>query len=144
MSPELTRRILFGVIAAPVAIAIVLAGGAPLATLLAIVSALGAWEFFRLARADGLAPLETAGIVIAGIVPLVVQRYLRPYDPEKSISGLSLAALLVLTLLGAAIWLRGVRGRPLASVVRCSLPGQRTSAPMRSVGRSAGTNLFRR
>jgi hypothetical protein len=41
---ELALRILFAVVAAPVALWIVLAGGAPLAALLAVVSALGAWE----------------------------------------------------------------------------------------------------
>jgi len=42
---ELTRRVLFAVVAAPLGIVIVFYGGAALAALLAIVSALGAWEF---------------------------------------------------------------------------------------------------
>ena len=47
---ELALRILFSVVAAPLALWIVLVGGAPLAALLAVVSAIGAWEFFRIAR----------------------------------------------------------------------------------------------
>ena len=72
MSAELTRRIAFGVIAAPVAIAILLYGGWPLAALLAVVSALGAWEFFRIARASGLTPFDDVGTAISGLIPLLV------------------------------------------------------------------------
>jgi len=49
LSSELARRVAFGVVAAPLAVAIVIYGGAPLAALLAIASALAAWEFFRAA-----------------------------------------------------------------------------------------------
>jgi len=104
---ELTLRVLFAVIAAPLALWIVLAGGAPLAALLAIVSALGAWEFFRLARASGARPLSDAGIVIAGLVPLAVHAsYLGLFTVEPALS-----ALVLLALAGATIWLRGVEGR---------------------------------
>jgi phosphatidate cytidylyltransferase len=117
MSSELTKRILFGVVAAPVAIAIVLYGGWPLAALLAIASALGAWEFFRIARATGLAPLDDVGIAIAGIVPLIVHaRYLRLYDPDASIGVASLAMIALLVLFALSIWTRGVAGKPLGAV----------------------------
>ena len=117
MSSELTRRVVFGVVAAPIAIGIVLVGGAPLAALLAIVSAIGAWELFRIARAGGLAPFDDVGIALAGIVPLVVHaRYLGLYDPGKTMSPLSLAAVVVLFLLAGSIWARGVSGRPLSAV----------------------------
>lgn len=117
MSSELTRRILFGVIAAPVAIAILVAGGPWLAALLAMAAAIAAWEFFRIARAAGLAPLDNAGIAIAGVLPLVVfARYLGVYDPDRSIGPLSLAMLVVLALLALSIWARGVTGKPLGGV----------------------------
>ena len=64
---ELTRRILFGVIAAPIAIAILVYGDWPLAALLAVTAALGAWEFFRIARATGLTPLDNLGTAMAGL-----------------------------------------------------------------------------
>jgi CDP-diglyceride synthetase len=116
VSSELTRRILFGVIAAPIAIAILLIGGAPLAALLAVVAALGAWEFFRIARSSGLMPMENVGIVIAGLIPLAVHaRYLGIYDPAGPVGPTSILALVVLLVLTLAIWLRGVDGRPLGA-----------------------------
>jgi len=109
---ELTRRVLFAVVAAPVAIWAILAGGAPLAAMLAVVSALGAWEFFRIARAGGATPLSGAGIAIAGLVPLAVHaHYLQVYSLP-----LAVAAVAVLALCAAAIWARGVHGKPLAAI----------------------------
>ena len=108
---ELTRRILFGVVAAPIAIVIVFYGGWALAALLAIIAALAAWEFFRIARASGLTPMEDVGIPLAGIVPLFVHaRYLRIY--ELPLSGMALA---VLAVLGMTIFTRGVSGKPLGA-----------------------------
>jgi phosphatidate cytidylyltransferase len=108
---ELALRVLFAVIAAPVALWIVLVGGAPLAATLAIVSAIGAWEFYRIARATGARPLDDAGIALAGLVPLAIHgSYLGLFTVRPP-----LVALLVLVLLGATIWLRGVAGRPLGA-----------------------------
>lgn len=108
---ELTRRILFGVIAAPLGILIIFAGGAALAALLAIVSALAAWEFFRIARGSGLTPLEDVGIPLAGVVPLFVHaRFLRLYELP-----LSAMAIAVLAVLAIALFVRGVNGRPLGA-----------------------------
>ena len=108
---ELTRRVLFAVVAAPIAIVIVFYGGAALAALLAIVAALGAWEFFRIARATGLTPLEDVGIPLAGIVPLFVHaRYLRLY--ELPLSGM---AIVVIAILAITIFTRGVNGKPLGA-----------------------------
>ena len=106
---ELKLRILFAVVAAPLALLIVLVGGAPLAALLAVVSALGAWEFFRIARASGHRPLDDVGIALAGLVPLAVHaQYLGLVGLRPAI-----VALVVLAILGATIWLRGVEGGPL-------------------------------
>lgn len=106
---ELTLRILFAVVAAPVALWIVLVGGAPLAALLAIVSALGAWEFYRIARACGARPLSDTGIVLAGLVPLAVHAsYLGLFTVPPAIW-----AVVLLAICGATIWLRGVEGKPL-------------------------------
>jgi phosphatidate cytidylyltransferase len=119
LSSELTKRIVFGVVAAPIAVAIVVYGGAPLAALLAVTAALAAWEFFRIARATGLTPLADAGVVIAGLVPLAVHaRYLGLYDPNArhAISVASILVIVSIGLLGAAIWRRGVQGKPLSAV----------------------------
>jgi len=117
LSSELARRVAFGVVAAPIAVAIVLYGGAALAALLAIASAIAAWEFFRLARASGLTPLDDAGIIIAGLTPLVVHaRFLHLYEPDASIGIVSLASIAMLLVLTLAIWLRGVTGKPIGAV----------------------------
>lgn len=109
---DLTRRVLFGVVAAPVAALVVLVGGAALAALLAVIAALAAWEFFRLARADGLTPMEDIGIALAGVVPLLVHgRYLGVFD-----LGAAVVAVVVLAVFALSIWLRGVEGRPLSAV----------------------------
>ena len=108
---ELTRRILFGVIAAPLGVLVVIYGGAALAALLAVVAALAAWEFFRIARATGLTPMEDIGIPLAGVVPLFVHaRYLRLYELP-----LSAIAVAVLAILAITIFTRGVNGKPLGA-----------------------------
>lgn len=117
MTSELARRVAFAVIAVPVGVAIVVYGGAPLAALLAIVSALAAWELFRMAGTAGLTPMDDAGIALAGLLPLIVHaRFLRIYDPDSALGPLSLGALVLLTLMAAAIWIRGVNGKPLGAV----------------------------
>jgi len=126
---ELTLRILFAVVAAPLALLIVLVGGAPLAALLAVVSALGAWEFFRIARASGHRPLDDVGIALAGLVPLALHAQylglvaLRP----------AFLAVVALAVLAATIWLRGVEGQPLGSAAT-SLLGVVYTAGMLSFG----------
>jgi phosphatidate cytidylyltransferase len=121
VSSELTRRVLFGVVAAPIAIAILLVGGAALAALVAIAAAIGAWEFFRIARASGLEPLDNVGIAIAGLIPLAVHaHFLGLYNPAR-LGALSLAALLLIALLTLVIWARGVEGKPLAAAASTAL-----------------------
>ena len=118
MSAELTRRIAFGVIAAPVAIAILLYGGWPLAALLAVVSALGAWEFFRIARAVGLDPARRRRNRDSRTdsARSSTRDFSGLYDPSGRLGPLSLIALVLLALLALAIWLRGVAGKPLSAV----------------------------
>jgi len=109
---ELARRVAFGVVAAPIALAIVLAGGPALAGLLAVTSAIAAWEFFRIARAAGHAPLQDLGCALAGLFPLAVHaRYLGLLQPRMSY----LAVVLIL-LLTVSVWARGAEGKPLGAV----------------------------
>jgi phosphatidate cytidylyltransferase len=108
---ELAKRFLFAIVAAPVALWVVLAGGAPLAALLAIVSAIGAWEFFRMARKTGAHPLDDVGIALAGLVPLAIHaHYLGVFAVSPAIG-----AVVVLLVMAATIWIRGVSGGPLAT-----------------------------
>jgi phosphatidate cytidylyltransferase len=109
---ELTRRIIFAVIAAPIAIAIVYYGDWALAILLSILAALAAWELFRIARETGALPLEPAGITLAALLPIAV------HAQRLGLYSLSLTTLVALLLLlfASTIWLRGPAGKPLASV----------------------------
>jgi len=126
---ELALRILFSVVAAPLALFVVLAGGAPLAALLAVVSALGAWEFYRIARGSGTRPLDDVGIAIAGLLPLAVHaHYLGLFTFH-----VSLASVVALAILAATIWLRGVEGRPLGAAA-VTLLGIAYTAGMLSYG----------
>ena len=108
---ELAKRFVVSIVAAPLALWIVLAGGAPLAALLAMVSAVGAWEFFRIARAAGARPLDDVGIALAGLVPLAIHaHYLGVVTMRPAIG-----ALVVLLVMASTIWQRGVDGAPLAA-----------------------------
>lgn len=109
---ELTRRVAVGVVAAPLALAIVLAGGAALAGLLAVVSAIGAWELYRMARAAGYEPLADLGCALAGLVPLAVHaRYLGLLQPR-----MSYFAVVLVVLFSVSLWARGATGKPLGAV----------------------------
>ena len=109
---ELTRRILFAVIAAPASIAIVYLGDWALAILLSVLAALAAWELFRIARDTGAFPLDIAGISLAALVPIAV------HAQRLGVYTLSLTVLvaIVLLLFASTIWLRGPQGKPLSSV----------------------------
>jgi phosphatidate cytidylyltransferase len=109
---ELTRRIIFAVIAAPASVAIVYFGDWALAIVLSVLAALGAWEFFRMARESGALPLEPAGIALAALLPIAV------HAQRLGVYTLSLAAIIamVLVLFASTIWLRGPSGKPTSSV----------------------------
>ena len=109
---ELTRRIIFAVIAAPISIGIVYFGDWALAILLSVLAALAAWELYRIARETGATPLEPAGIGLAALLPIAV------HAQRLGLYTLSLTTLvaLVLLLFASTIWLRGPTGKPLASV----------------------------
>jgi phosphatidate cytidylyltransferase len=115
---ELGRRVLVAVAGIPIALAIIWIGDAALAALLGIIAALGAWEYFRIARVAGSMPLAGLGIPLAAALPLVVHAYRLGYahgqrDPLPFLIGVGVLA--VLTVFSVAIWTRGVAGRPLAA-----------------------------
>jgi phosphatidate cytidylyltransferase len=109
---ELTRRILFAVIAAPASVAIVYFGDWILAIVLSVLAALAAWEFFRMARETGATPIEPAGIALAALLPIAV------HAERLGVYTLSLTAVIamILVLFASTIWLRGPSGKPLSSV----------------------------
>lgn len=109
---ELTRRIIFAVIAAPASIALIYFGDWALAIVLSVLAALAAWEFFRIARETGALPLEPAGIALAALLPIAV------HGQRLGVYTLSLTAIvaMLLVLFSSTIWLRGPSGKPLSSV----------------------------
>lgn len=108
---ELTTRVLAALVAAPLALVMVYLGGLPLATFLAAVSVGCAWELFRIARAGGLDPLDPLGIPLAGAIPLAAySATIGLYRPT-----LGLAAMALLVILSAVIWVRGTHGHPLGA-----------------------------
>ena len=109
---ELTRRILFALVGAPATVALIYFGGWILATALGLVSAICAWELFRMARAGGSNPMAPIGIALAAIIPLLVHaHFLGVYT-----FSITDASLVFLALVASVIWLRGVAGRPLVAV----------------------------
>jgi phosphatidate cytidylyltransferase len=109
---ELTRRIIFAVIAAPASIAIVYLGDWVLAIVLSGLAALAAWEFFRMARETGVLPLDPAGIALAALLPIAV------HAQRLGVYTLSLTAIvaMILVMFASTIWLRGPTGKPISSV----------------------------
>jgi phosphatidate cytidylyltransferase len=112
---NLAQRVLFALGAIPVVLGAVWIGDWALAAVLAIASALAAWEFYRIAEKLGTRPMGRAGIALAALVPLAIHaRYLGL--PVGAVVSLPFAAVVVLGLFGAVIFERGVTGRPLESV----------------------------
>jgi phosphatidate cytidylyltransferase len=75
------------------------------------VSAGCAWEFYRIAAAGGVEPLDPVGIPLAGAVPLAVYAAgIGLYRPS-----LVVAAVAMLIILAAVIWTRGPQRRPLGA-----------------------------
>lgn len=106
---ELATRVVVAVLIAPLAVAMVWLGELPLALFLGLVGALGAWEFYRIARASGSDPMDALGIPVAAAIPLIVHLdRLQLLRNPGAVGGVVFVALL-----GAAIWARGVGARPL-------------------------------
>jgi phosphatidate cytidylyltransferase len=85
--------------------------------LLAIASALGAWELYRMARVAGYTPLSDLGCAMAGLIPLAVHaRYLDILEPR-----LVYVAIPLLVVLSVVIWARGTAGKPLGAAAVTTL-----------------------
>lgn len=109
---NLAARVLFGLAALPIVFAAIWIGDWALAALLAIMSAIAGWEFFRIAGAAGYRPLAAVGTVLAGVLPLIVHaRYLGLVRP-----GMSWLAVTLIVVFGIAVWARHpTHGRPLGA-----------------------------
>ncbi len=109
---ELGRRVVVALIGAPLALVVIWLGDAALATLAAILSAVAAWEFFRLAREAGHAPLTAVGVGAAALLPITVHAQFLGVIQVPPVA----VTLCVLALVALSIWTRGVSGRPLGAV----------------------------
>jgi phosphatidate cytidylyltransferase len=109
---ELRRRILTAVVAAPIAIALLVAGGPVLVAGLSVVSALCAWEFFRLSRHAGYAPFSRLGMVASGLVPMA----LHAHRLQLVRIGWEAMAIGALLLAGISLCRRGANGRPIDAI----------------------------
>lgn len=109
---ELRARVLSAVVAVPLAVVLVYLGGPALALLLATLGALAAREVFAMARQQSIRPLSAIGIPLAAALPIVVHVHRLGWLSHP----LTLAAVVFVAFLGAALLSRGVDERPLACV----------------------------
>jgi phosphatidate cytidylyltransferase len=114
MASELAKRVMVAAVGIPAAAIIIYLGGWYLAGLLAIIAALGTQEFYRLARAKGIEPFDTAGGAAA--VLLIVSAAASP--PIEAAVHLWNATVALALFTGAlAIWKRWPEGKPLTAWV---------------------------
>jgi len=111
---ELSKRVAVAIVGIPAVLAAVFYGGWWLGALLAGAAALGTFELYRLAEVRGVRPFRAAGIVLSATLVLIATAV-----PSLAMAApLLCAAVLAATLLlaAAAIWARGVDGKPLEAV----------------------------
>lgn len=108
---ELARRVASALVAAPLAVAAVWYGDAALATMASGLAAVGAWEYTRIARGAGHAPVAPLAILFAALLPLAVHAHTLGVLRVDAVWGV--AAMLV--LFATTLWARGVEGRPTAA-----------------------------
>lgn len=142
---ELARRVIVALIGAPLAILIIWFGDAALATLVSALSAVAAWEFYRIVRAGSSTPIAPLGIAIAATIPLVVHaQHLGLIRVPFTVP-----VLVVLATVAAGLFLRAPSEKP-ASAAALTLFGAMYTGGMLSfayalryfdyvVGQAAGT-----
>lgn len=118
MDSNLVRRVVFAIVAIPLALAIIWYGGLPLAFLIALASALGTRELFDLAARQGIRPPLAFGLVSAAALGPIT--YATVVAPDVRV--LVLAAwpyLFALWLMGLLTWAVAARSpaeKPLEAV----------------------------
>jgi phosphatidate cytidylyltransferase len=111
---ELAQRIGASVVGIPIALAVLYAGGWIMAVALAVIAAIGAAEFYRIAGKSGARPLWVPGVIGSALLVLV-----GGFEPTLGATAPWLWVVTVALLLvtaAAAIKFRGVAGQPFASV----------------------------
>ena len=109
---ELSKRVTFAVIAAPLAVYLVYVGGAPLAILLSLASGIAAREFYRMVSGTGSDPLTGHGVLLSAAIPLLAHaNVLGWWTPS-----LTVLMLVFLELLTVALFTRGSAGKPMETI----------------------------
>jgi phosphatidate cytidylyltransferase len=113
---NLIRRVLFAVIAIPLALALVWYGGVPLAIVLAIAAVLGARELFDLAARQGVQALRPLGLATAAALAPIVYGAMISVEIRQWITGAwpYVAALWLIVLLTWVLAARAPTDRPLS------------------------------
>ena len=109
---NLAKRIVSAVVLIPVALAAIWFGGVGLALLLSLLAGVGAWELFRMARAQGIDAFAPIGIALAAGLPLGVHATAQGWLDRPLAAG----GVLLVALFGLAVWTRAPTERPLESV----------------------------
>lgn len=116
------QRVLFALVAIPIAIGLVYYGGLPLALLVSVIGMLGANELVAIARRQGVEPLGRHVVVFSAAIPLGV--WLAYGGSIVTLGSLDWSSLLpsvwfalagtVIWVLGATLFLRRPTEHPLA------------------------------
>ena len=127
---NLTARVVFAVVAIPVVLAIIWAGGFVLASLLAVAGALATAEYYQVARAGSYEPMEVVGVPLAFVLPIGVFGYhVGRFTPPV----LTLGAVIIAAVFALAIFARGPGGHPIGAAAVTAGPapaaGGRTLLP---------------
>ncbi len=112
---NMTRRVLFSVVAIPAALLIAYLGGIWFALLIALAGVLGARELFDFGARHGWRPLRLLGYLAALLVPLATANWVSAPERWGWIWAVYAAAFWLILVMIAAAW-RGPEAKPLASV----------------------------
>ena len=111
---DLGSRIAVAVVGIPAVVGLLWLGGWYLGAFLAAFAFLGAGEVYRMAETQGTRPITWLGMPVAAAVPLVAVVRTDYATAAPLLLGLLLG--LGIAALTLALWVRGPKGRPLASV----------------------------
>ena len=110
-SPELAKRVAVAVVGVPLLLWAFWMGDAALATLLAAMSSVSAFEFMRIAKVGGMNPLSAIGVVLAALIPIAVHAQFLHVVNIPNVA----AVLVMLAVVTVSIWMRGANGKPLGA-----------------------------
>ena len=118
MDSNLARRVLFAVVAIPIAFAVIWFGGWPLVAVVALVAVLGTRELFDFARRQRIEPALQIGLLTAlAIAPIGYVALSSVYNTWwVLIAGFYGGAIWFIGLLTWALWRRAPGDKPLESV----------------------------